>query len=175
MTRLKLLTFWIRHQTCTGREIGGTLKPLVRTDLKTLNLLKEQKRLEDGWAVNNKETEYTVIALDLASAVKAFEKVKTILTCISGVLGVPLVYVIRHLLLTGLENDDPAFGEDDSKYTSHDHETITCCPIFTEDCDWDLSYDKFKAQGPFVPTSLTDSKKVWAILHAIFSQACGSM
>ena len=48
VTRLKLLTFWIRHQTRTGREIGGTSNPLVRVDLKTLNLLKEQKRLEDG-------------------------------------------------------------------------------------------------------------------------------
>ena len=94
VTRLKLLTFWIRHQIRTGREIGGTSNPLVRTNLATLNLLKEQKRLEDGWAANNKEPEYTAIALDLTSADKAFEKVKTILTRIWGVLGVPLVYVI---------------------------------------------------------------------------------
>jgi hypothetical protein len=145
----------------------------VRTDLKTLNLLKEQKRLEDGWAANNKEPEYTAIALDLASAAQAFEKVKTILTHIRGVLGVPLVYVIRYQLIPEDEDDDPAFGDDDtivgkSKYTSHDHETITCCPILTEDCDYDLSYDELDAQGPFVPTFLTDSKKVWAILPALF-------
>jgi hypothetical protein len=48
VTRLKLLTFWIRHQTRTRCKIGGTSNPLVRVDLKTLNLLKEQKRLEDG-------------------------------------------------------------------------------------------------------------------------------
>ncbi len=74
------MTFWFRHQHCTGRVIGGVQNPLVRIELKTLNLLKEQKRLKDGWAANNKEPEYTVIALDLASAAKAFEKVKTILT-----------------------------------------------------------------------------------------------
>ena len=94
MTRLKLLTFWIRHQIRTEREIGGSSNPLVKIELKTLNLLKEQKRLEDGWAANNKEPEYTAIALDINSAAKAFEKVKTILTRIRGVLGVPLVYVI---------------------------------------------------------------------------------
>jgi len=84
VTRLKLLTFWIRHQACTGHEIGGTSNPLVRTKLVTLNLLKEQKRLKDGWAANNKEPEYTAVALDLPSAAKAFEKVKTILTRMTG-------------------------------------------------------------------------------------------
>ena len=91
VTRLKLLTFWIRHQIRAGCEIGGTSNPLVRTDLKTLNLLKEQKRLEEGWAANNKDPDYTAIALGLASAAKAFENVKTILTLIRGMLEVPLV------------------------------------------------------------------------------------
>ena len=99
MTRLKLMTFWVRHQHRTGREIGGTSNPLVRIELKDLNLLKEQKRLEDTWAANNKEPEYTAIALDLTSAAKAFEKVKTTLTRIRGVWGAPLVYVIRHQLV----------------------------------------------------------------------------
>ena len=87
VSRLKLLTFWIRHQTRTKREVGVTVNPLVRTKLATLNLLREQKRLEDGWAANNKEPEYTTIALDLASAAKAFEKVKTILTRVGGYFG----------------------------------------------------------------------------------------
>ena len=43
VTQLKLMTFWIRHQTRTGREIGGNSNPLVKTELNTLNLLKEQK------------------------------------------------------------------------------------------------------------------------------------
>ena len=87
VSRLKLLTFWIRHQTRTKRKVGVTANPLVRTKLATLNLLREQKRLEDGWAANNKEPEYTTIALDLASADKAFEKVKTILTRVGGYFG----------------------------------------------------------------------------------------
>ena len=114
VTRLKLLAFWVRHQHRTGRVIGGVQNPLVRTDLATLNQLKEQKRLEDGWAANNKEPEYVSIALGLASATKAFEKVKTILTRIRGVLGVPLVYMIRHLLIPEEPDRDPVFGDNDT-------------------------------------------------------------
>jgi len=152
----------------------------VRINLATLNQLKEQKRLKDGWAANSKEPEYVSIALDLASAAKVFEKVKTLLTRIRGVLGVPLVYVIRHLLIPKDPNRDPAFGNNDmiagdSEYTSHDHETITRCPILAENCDYNLEYDELEIQGPFVSTFLTDSKKVWAILHALSRPpACGS-
>jgi hypothetical protein len=141
----------------------------VRINLATLNQRKDQKRLEDGWAANNKEPEYVSIALNLASAAKGFEKVKTLLTRIQGVLGVPVVYVIRHLLIPKEPERDPAFGDNDTAYTSHDHEMITCCPILTEDCNYDLSFDELELQGPFVPTFLTDSKKVWAIPHALFS------
>jgi hypothetical protein len=143
----------------------------VRTDLKTLNLLKEQKRLEDGWAANNKEPEYTAVALDLASAAKAFEKVKTLLTRIRGVLGVPLVYVIRHILIPEEPDRDPPFEDEDepSAYGSHDQETIARCPILADSADYDLEYDELEIQGPFVPTYITDSKKVWSILHALFS------
>ncbi len=54
-------------------------------------------------------------------------------------------------------------------YTSIDHETITRCPIVTDDVDWDLEWDEIEVQGPFVPTFLNDSKKVWSILHVLFS------
>jgi len=90
-------------------------------------------------------------------------------------LGVPLVYVIRHLLIPEESERDPAFGDEDdptygaSQYTSHDHKTITRCPILAEKCNYNLEYDELEIQGPFVPTFLTDSKKVWAILHALFS------
>ncbi len=76
----------------------------------------------------NKEPEYAAIALNLASATKAFKKVKTILTCICGALGVPLVYVIWHMIIPKEEENDPVFGEKNSKFNSHNHEPITCCP-----------------------------------------------
>ena len=35
VTRLKLLTFWVRHQHHTNRAIGGTSNPLVRIELNS--------------------------------------------------------------------------------------------------------------------------------------------
>ena len=39
----------------------------------------------------------------------------------------------------------------------------------SDDCDWDLEWDELEVKEPFVPTFLTDSKIVWAVLHALFS------
>ncbi len=55
-----------------------------------------------------------------------------------------------------------------SHYNSHDHEMITRCPI-VDDNSTAPSFGDSEANGPFVPTFLIDSKKVWAILHALFS------
>ncbi len=39
-TKLKLACFWIRHQYRTSREIGGTVRPLVKTlYIGTIDLL----------------------------------------------------------------------------------------------------------------------------------------
>jgi hypothetical protein len=40
-TRLKLLFFWIEHQDQTAREVSMTTKPIVRTTLVMINLLRE--------------------------------------------------------------------------------------------------------------------------------------
>jgi hypothetical protein len=79
-TKLKLACFWIRHQYRTLREIGGTRRPLVKILYSgTINLLRQQKQEEDNWAADNKEPEYTLLTLDTATAMKVFDKVKTIL------------------------------------------------------------------------------------------------
>jgi hypothetical protein len=64
VSRLKLLAFWVKHQYRTSRLIGSTAKPLVRTTLETINLLKEQKRIEDSWCSDNKEPVYDPLTLD---------------------------------------------------------------------------------------------------------------
>jgi hypothetical protein len=64
-----------------------------------INVLREQKCLDDAWASENKEPDYIAITLDTSSAMKAFERVKTILTCVRGVTGVPIVYVVRYQLI----------------------------------------------------------------------------
>jgi len=154
--------------------IGGTQNPLMRTELKTLNLLKEQKRLKDGWAVNNKEPIYTAIALDLASAAKAFENVKTILTPIRGVLGVPLIYVIRHLLIPKDEDNDPTFGDPSTPLTTMRQSLAALSYLMTVTGISGGMNSKLK--DPLSqPSSLT--RKRFGLFSACYSRppACGSM
>jgi hypothetical protein len=82
---------------------------------------------------------------------------------------VPLVYVIRVALVPEDENDNPPFGDEETKYTSIDMEMIARTPILSDDTDiYREDSGNLKAHGPFVPTFLTDTKKVWAILLACF-------
>ncbi len=82
--RLKLAIFWIKHQYRTQREIGIPAAPLVRVTFDTIMLLKTQKQLEDEWHLGNKEPDYDPVTLDLASATKALNKTRTILTACEG-------------------------------------------------------------------------------------------
>jgi hypothetical protein len=85
------------------------------------------------------------------------------------VTGVPLLYVTRVALVPEYDDDDPAFGEEDSKYISIDMEMIARAPILSDEADTgnDNTSD-LEANGPFVPTFPVDSKKVWVILLACF-------
>ncbi len=127
-----------------------------------------QKHDEDVWASENKEPEYTPLNLDTSSATKVLDKVKNLLTCVCGMMGIPLVYVIRIQLIPKDKDEDPPFGEEDTKYTSVDMETTTRTPILSNNADYDQESDDLKAHGPFVPSFLTDTKKVWSILLAYF-------
>ncbi len=83
--------------------------------------------------------------------------------------GVPLVYVIRVVLIPEEEKDDPPFGDEDTKYTSIDMEMTACAPVLSDDADiYNKDPENLEAYGPFVPTFLTDTKKVWSILLACF-------
>jgi hypothetical protein len=69
--------------------------------------------------------------------------------------------LVRHVLVPEDDNDNPAFGEEDSKYISIDMEMIARAPILSDEADTgnDNTSD-LEANGPFVPTFLVDSKKV---------------
>ncbi len=83
--------------------------------------------------------------------------------------GVPLVYVIRAVLIPEEEKDDPPFGDKDTNYTSIDMETTARAPILSHNADiYDEDPKSHEAYGPFVPTFLTDTKKVRSILLACF-------
>ena len=92
--RLKLAIFWIKHQDHTQREVGIPTNPLVRVTLDMIMLLKTQQQLKDDWRLGNKEPDYPAATLDLASATKTLNKTKTALSCMCGVTGVPISYVI---------------------------------------------------------------------------------
>ena len=141
----------------------------MRVTLAAIMTLKGQMQLEDNWLSNNKEPEYTATILDLSLAVKDFKRGKTILTHVREVTSVPLVYVIRQQLICEEEDEDPTLGGANSKYTSHDQESIARSSILTKCADLNLTYTKLEADGPFVLPFLINSKKVWAILHTLFS------
>jgi hypothetical protein len=82
--------------------------------------------------------------------------------------GVPLVYAIRIFNIPEDENDDPPFGDEDTKYTSVDMETAAHAPILSDDANYKEEYQTLEAHGPFVPSFLTDTKKVWSIHLACF-------
>jgi hypothetical protein len=77
----------------------------------------------------------------------------------------------RILLIPEDKDNDPPFGEENTKYTSADMETTARTPILSDDADCDLEYEDLEAHGPFAPSFLTDTKKAWSILLACFSAA----
>ena len=157
------------------RLIGIPGDPLVKVTLDTILTLKEQKLIEDDWRSGNKEPEYSPIALDLALATKAFDKARTILTRVQGVTGVLLAYVIRHVLEPEPEGADPPYRETDLDYTSINQGLIARSPILHNDereqppAAVAQTEINLEANGPFNLFFLTNSKKVWAILHPLFS------
>ncbi len=84
--------------------------------------------------------------------------------------GVPLFYVIRVALVLPEDDDnDPAFGDEDSKYISIDLEMIARAPILSDEADTsNEDTSDLEANGPFVLTFPVDSKKLWVILLACF-------
>ncbi len=100
---------------------------------------------------------------------------KNLLACIRGAMGVPLAYVIRVLLIPEDKDNDPPFGEEDTKYTTADMETTACALILSDDANDEQDYDVLKSHGPFVPSFLTDTKKFGPFsLHVLATQAHGN-
>ena len=117
--------------------------------------------MEDEWRSNNKEPKYNPMTLDVASAPKVFEKIQTILTCIRGIEGVPLSYVIRHRLEPPHEDKDEPFGDEDSIYASVGAKMIARAPIIKprvyNESRTNINYE---TKGPFHHAIIVDNKKV---------------
>jgi len=99
---------------------------------------------------------------------KFFEDLETLLSCIRGVTGVPLLQVVRKNLLPKDENEDPHTGKPDSKYLTIDDEMIACGPIIIED-NMELACEEedWEKDNTFDLAFLQDCKKVWTILSMI--------
>ncbi len=82
--------------------------------------------------------------------------------------GVPFVFVIMVVLIPEDKKDDPPFGEEVTKYTSVVMEMTARTPILSDDADFEEEFKFLEAYGLFVPTFLTNTKKVWSILLACF-------
>jgi hypothetical protein len=62
----------------------------------------------------------------------------------------------------------PPFGDKDTNYTSIDMETTAHALILSNKANDDKEFETFKTYGSFVPTFLTNTKKIWSILLACF-------
>jgi hypothetical protein len=79
------------------------------------------------------------------------------------------LYIIRVALVPEDDDDDPAFGDEDSNYISIDMEMIARAPILSNEAETnDEDTSDLETNGPFVPTFPVDSKKVRVILLACF-------
>ncbi len=137
--------------------------------------LQAQKAIEDSLD-DSKGPDAPNMTLTPATAAASFTQMKTHLAKCRGTTGLPLKYAVC-LQLKGPHNapedgpeDPPPFGNPDSLYVMIDAELIACAPIFQHDLThaqlaWPL--DHLKEHGPFDPTFVQDSAKVYDydILH----------
>jgi hypothetical protein len=168
--RLKLLVFWAKHMWRTSRRVDDLSKVDYDKDIKHLQAQKTFEDSLDDW----KEPDAPKMTLMPTTAAASFTQTKMHLTKYRGTTGLPLEYVVRPQL-KGPHNapedgpeDPPPFGDPDSHYATIDAELTARAPILR----FDLTHaqlaqplDHLKEHGPFDPTFVQDSAKVYDILH----------
>ena len=168
--RLKLLVFWAKHMRRTSRGIDDLSEVDYDKDIKHL---QAQKTFEDGLD-DSKEPDAPKMTLTPATAAASFTQMKTHLAKCRGTTGLPLEYVVRPQLKGPFDapedgpEDPPPFGDTDSPYVTIDAELIARAPILRIDLTHGQlarPLDYLEEHGPFDPTFLQDSAKVYDILH----------
>jgi hypothetical protein len=170
--RLKLLVFWAKHMWRTSCGVYDLSEVNYDKDIKHL---QAQKTFEDSLD-NSMEPDAPKMTLTPATATAAasFTQMKTHLTKYRGTTGLPLEYVV-HPQLKGPYNapkdgpeDPPPFGNLDSPYVTIDAELIAHAPILP----FNLTHaqlarplDYLEEHGPFDPTFVQNSAKVYDTLH----------
>jgi hypothetical protein len=92
---LIMLVYYLRHQECTSRAIPNLTDVLI-ADIEALD---HHRMVEEDWVKTHQDPEPTPVTLDTASAAKAFNQMRQILTNMQGVSKVPLAYVVRKRIL----------------------------------------------------------------------------
>jgi hypothetical protein len=59
--------------------------------------------------------------------------------------GVSLMYVIRVVLIPEDARDNPPFGEEDTKYTFDDMDTMARAPTLSNDADFEEEFETLEA------------------------------
>ncbi len=114
------------------------------------------------------------MTLTPATAAASFTQMKTHLAKCRGMTGLPLEYVVCPQLKGPFDapqdgpEDPPPFGDPDSPDVTIDAELIARAPILRIDLSHgqlDRPLDYLEEHGPFDPTFILDSAKVYDILH----------
>ncbi len=126
--------------------------------------LMNQKTLEDCLRdTKNPETlamtlDQQLVANALQLVANAFTNMLVFLGKMQGIMGIPLAYVVRHILKGPNDADinnktkDPTLGESGSPYFSIDNKLIVLAPILRHDLTYhqlSASLDTLESDGPF--------------------------
>ena len=165
VTRLKLTSFYVKHQARTSR----TLTSLTSVTPDQILSLRDQRDLELSWKDTHPTPDtFPATVLEQKTAATTFEQIRSMLARIRGVTGVPLAYVIRPDIEVVDSSDDPSYFRTGTKYASVDLELISRAPILADGNSSDDD-EELEADGPFHPKFSIDNRTVWSILNAMFS------
>ena len=129
ITRLKLTSFYVKHQARTSR----TLTSLTSVTPDQILSLRDQQDLELSWKDTHPTPDtFPATVLEQKTAATTFKQIRSMLARIRGVTGVPLAYVIRPDIEVDDSSDDPSYFCTGTKYASVDLELISRMPILAD-------------------------------------------
>ena len=142
-THLKLAVFYCRHMKIISRPIRPA--DITCTSIKTFKALREEEEA-------SKDPTKTP-TLDKKNWSKTLEAVQEWIGGHLGITKVPLSYVVREEVDYPPHPTDPAFGQPDSPYSSHQEEMVARAPI------------RSRSIVPvFIAEYQIDNKSVWELL-----------
>ncbi len=163
--RLQLLVFYHKHLKRIQMKFEHDLATVTN-----ISNLKDQKALEQDWMKQNPKHKLEPMQLDTQRAAQAFDQATTILRRIQGVTGVPLAYVVRHRIIPDFDDKDLLMVYRNSRFTTYDEEMEARAPIIDMEEYNGLHEGEFlEKDGPFTASFLSDTRKVWSMLHSLWS------